>query len=250
MEFMADHSVTIGSHDVRATLAPAHSTKSRIADATLRGIVKQHDRSWFTLIACFLLTTLALSLVFAAVFAGVTAAIGDSGQTGDELQVEPVVPGQNFFGIVTDAHCVSTHEDSDKNASDGARICVRNGSRYAIVNGDVNGDKEYELVGELWQIGQFGGQWMTLTGVLARETIKVSSARLATANAISGNNIKREAMSRSIPSSVPPSLKASGLLAFLATDSRDGAVLEREPSVVHDSPMLNLGAVEITSNRG
>jgi hypothetical protein len=53
---------------------------------------------------------------------------------------------------------------------------VRNGSRYAI----VNGDKEYELVGELWQIGQFAGQWMTLTGVLDRETIKVSSARLAT----------------------------------------------------------------------
>jgi hypothetical protein len=117
---------------------------------------------------------------------------------------------------------------------------VRNGSRYAI----VNGDKEYELVGELWQIGQFADQWMTLSGVLDRETINVSAARLATANAIRGNNIKREAMSRSIPSSVPPSLKASGLLPFLATDSRDGAVLEREPSVVHDSPMLNLGAVE------
>jgi hypothetical protein len=55
------------------------------------------------------------------------------------------VPGQNFSGIVTDAHGGSTHEDSEKNASDCARICVRNGSRYAI----VNGDKEYELVGEL-----------------------------------------------------------------------------------------------------
>jgi hypothetical protein len=81
---------------------------------------------------------------------------------------------------------------------------VRNGSRYAI----VNGDKEYELVGELWQIGQFAGQWMTLIGVVDRETIKVSSARLATANAISGNKIKRKAMARSIPSSVPPSLKS------------------------------------------
>jgi hypothetical protein len=87
---------------------------------------------------------------------------------------------------------------------------------------------------------------MTLTGVLDRETIKVSSARRATANAISGHNIKRKAISRSIPSSVPPSLKASGSLPFLATDSRDGAVLEREPSVVHDSTMLNLGAVETT----
>ena len=76
--------------------------------------MKQHDRSWFTLIAFFLLTTLASSLVFAAVFAGVTAAIGDSAQTGDELQVDPLVPGQNLSGIVTDAHCGSTHEDSEK----------------------------------------------------------------------------------------------------------------------------------------
>ena len=111
---MADHSVTIGSHDVRATLAPAHSTKSRTAEATLRGIVKHHERSWFTLSAFFLLTTLASSQVFAAVFAGVTAAIGDSAQTGDELQVDPLVPGRNFSGIVTDAHCGSTHEDSEK----------------------------------------------------------------------------------------------------------------------------------------
>jgi hypothetical protein len=169
--------------------------------------VKQHDRSWFSLIAFFLLPTLASSLVFAAVFAGVTAAIGDSAQTGDKLQVDPLVPGQNFSGIVTDAHCGSTHEDSEKNASACARICVRNGSRYAI----VNGDKEYELVGELWQIGQFAGQWMTLTGVLDRETIKVSSARLAAANAISGNEIKREAMVRSIPSSGPASLKSTRL---------------------------------------
>jgi hypothetical protein len=168
--------------------------------------MKQPDRSWFTLIAFFLLTTLASSLVFAAVFAGVTAAIGDSAQTGDELQVDPLVPGQNFSGIATDAHCGSTHEDSEKNASACARIArmwVCNGSRYAI----VNGDKEYELVGELWQIGQFAGQWMTLTGLLDRETIKVSSARLATAGALSGNKIKREAMARSIPSSRPASRK-------------------------------------------
>jgi hypothetical protein len=168
--FMADHRVTIGSGDLRATLAPAHTTKSRTADAILRAIMKQHDRSWFTLIAFFLLTTLASSLVFAAVFAGVTAAIGDAAQTGDELQVDPLVPGQNFSGMVTDAHCGSTQEDSEKNASACARICWRNGSRYAI----VNGDKEYELVGELWQIGQFAGQWMTLTGLLDRETIKVT----------------------------------------------------------------------------
>jgi hypothetical protein len=137
--------------------------------------VKQHDRSWLTLIAFFFVTALASSLVFAAVFAGVTAVIGDSLQTGDELQVDRLVPSQNFSGIVTDAHCGSKHEDSEKKASDCAKKCVRDGSRYAI----VNGDRKYELAGELRQIGQSAGQWVTLTGVLDGDTIKVSSARLA-----------------------------------------------------------------------
>jgi hypothetical protein len=210
--FMADHWAQSDQATCGATLAPAHTTKSRTTNATLRGIMKQHDRSWFTLIAFFLLTILASSLVFAAVFAGVTAAIGDSAQTGDELPVDPLVPGQNFSGIVTDAHYGSTHEDSEKNASACTRMWVRNGSRYAI----VNGDQEYELVGELWPIGQFTGQGMTLTGLLDRETIKVSSANLATAGATRGNKIKREAMARSIPSSRPASLKS----IRLATISR------------------------------
>jgi hypothetical protein len=92
---------------------------------------------------------------------------------------------------------------------------VRNGSRCAI----VNGDKEYELVGELWQFGQFAGQWMTLTGVLDSETINVSSARLATAKAIRGNNIKREAMSRSIFAEQERYRGRAGNLPYLTLDS-------------------------------
>jgi hypothetical protein len=178
MEFVADDSgspsdVDLG--DLRATLAPTRTTKTRTADAILRGIVKQDSRSWVSLIAFFFVTALTSSLVFAAVFGGVTAAIGDSVQIGDELQVDRLVPGQIFSGIVTDAHCGSKHEDSEKNASDCAKKCVRDGSRYAI----VKGDRKYDLAGELWQIGQFAGQWVTLTGALDGDTIKVSSARLA-----------------------------------------------------------------------
>jgi hypothetical protein len=48
---------------------------------------------------------------------------------------------------------------------------VRNGSRYII----VDGDRIYELAGNLGQLGQFAGQRVTLIGVLNGNTIKVSS---------------------------------------------------------------------------
>jgi DNA-binding NarL/FixJ family response regulator len=63
--------------------------------------MKLHDRSWFTLIVFFLVTTLALSLVFAAVFAGVTAAIGDSAQTEERPGLEVCGEAANGNDAVT-----------------------------------------------------------------------------------------------------------------------------------------------------
>jgi hypothetical protein len=62
----------------------------------------------------------------------------------------------------------------EKNASECSRLCVRHGSNYII----VDGDKKYELNGELRQIAEFAGQRVSLTGVLDGQTIKVSSATL------------------------------------------------------------------------
>jgi hypothetical protein len=128
--------------------------------------VKQHDRSWLTLLAFFAAVTLASSLVFAAVFAGVTIAIagGEPPQIADDPQVDPGVPGQTFAGIITDARCGSRHTDSEKSASACARMCVRNGSRYVIVDGDRN--YQYQLAGNQWQFDRLAGQRVSLTGVL------------------------------------------------------------------------------------
>jgi hypothetical protein len=136
------------------------------------GVVKPPNRSWITLIGFFAVVTLASSLVFAAVFAGVTVAIGDeSAQVADEPQVGPIVPAHTFSGIITDARCGPRHTNGQKSASESARICVDNGSRYTI----VDGNKKYELSGKLRRIGQYAGQRVTLTGNLDGQTIEVSS---------------------------------------------------------------------------
>jgi hypothetical protein len=138
-------------------------------------IVKKDNRSWLTLVSFFLATTLASSLVFAVVFAGVTAAIGDEpAQAADETQVDPIVPSQTFSGVITDARCGAKHTNSRLNASECVKTCVRNGSRYTM----VDGDRKYELKGELRPIDELAGQRVTLTGILDGGTIRVMSANL------------------------------------------------------------------------
>lgn len=136
--------------------------------------MKHSDRSWLSLLGFFAVITLGSSLIFAAVFAGVTAAFGGSESAhAEDQQVDPIVPGQSFSGVITDSHCGPRHMDSKSSALECARLCVQNGSRYII----VDGDKNYELAGNPALFGQFAGQRVQLTGVLSGGTIKVSSAR-------------------------------------------------------------------------
>jgi hypothetical protein len=134
----------------------AHNKELGI-EGKLGGIVKQHDRSWPALVAFFAVTTLVASLLFAAVLAGVTVAIagGEPPQINinDDQPADPAIPSQVFSGIVTDARCGPRHKDSQQGASDCARMCVRNGSKYTIVDGDRN----YELAGNLRQLDQWSG---------------------------------------------------------------------------------------------
>jgi hypothetical protein len=151
-------------------------------EGRLGGIVKQHDRSWPALVAFFAVTTLAVSLLFAAVLAGVTVAIAGGGpaQISDDQQIDPAaMPSQAFSGIVTDARCGPRHKDSQRTASDCARMCERNGSTYVIVDGDRN----YELAGNPRQLDQWAGQRVTFRGILEGNTIKVNAESLGPVSA-------------------------------------------------------------------
>jgi hypothetical protein len=136
--------------------------------------VPETQRSWLSLIGFFGVITLGSSLVFAAVFAGVTAVIagGGAAQASDDQQVDPIVPAQTFSGVITDSQCGAKHTDTEKSAAECTRMCVRNGSKYLL----VNGDKNYEIAGDPGQISQLAGQRVKLTGSLAAGTIKVKSA--------------------------------------------------------------------------
>jgi hypothetical protein len=120
--------------------------------------VKQHDCSWLELLGFFVKTTLASSLVFAAVFVGVTVALagGESPQLPDDPQVGPVVPGQILSETITDAHCGSRHRDSELGPSERVTMSARNGSRYVIVGNDGN----YELAGDQEQFSKRGCRWL------------------------------------------------------------------------------------------
>ena len=143
--------------------------------------MKQPDRSWLSLLGFFAVVTLGSSLIFAVVFAGVTAAfsMSESAQALEDQPVDPLVPGQVFSGLISDSHCGARHIDSKNSASECVRMCVRSGSKYIIVDGDRN----YELAGHAQQFSQLAGQRVSLTGVLSEGTLKVSAASLQVAKA-------------------------------------------------------------------
>jgi hypothetical protein len=142
--------------------------------AALRIILRRNDRSWLTLLTFFAVTTLASSLALAALLAGVTVAIAGGEAPQVSASPDPTIPSQTFSGVITDARCGSRHRNSNQSASECARACVRDGSRYTV----VDGDKNYELAGNLSHLDSFAGQRVALTGVLDGNTIKVSSASL------------------------------------------------------------------------
>jgi hypothetical protein len=80
--------------------------------------------------------------------------------------------GETFAGLITDDHCGARHDmGSNKNPAECARACVRNGAKYAL----VNGDKSYALAGNAQELSRRSGQRVTLTGSLEGNTIQVRS---------------------------------------------------------------------------
>jgi hypothetical protein len=73
--------------------------------------------------------------------------------------------------MITDDHCGAKHADADKNPATCARTCVRNGSRYRL----IDGDKKYGLSGMYDQLNEVAGQRVKISGTLAGDTINVSA---------------------------------------------------------------------------
>jgi hypothetical protein len=132
--------------------------------------VKIQKGSWFRLLTFCSLLTLAASLGLAALFAGGAAALASS--DNEQVQKSDAAKGQTFSGMITDSQCGARHNRySGKRSADCARMCVQNGSKYLL----INGDQKNILEGNEPALNHMAGQRATVTGILTGDTIKVSA---------------------------------------------------------------------------
>jgi hypothetical protein len=147
---------------------------------SIGGTVKKQS-SWLVLVAFCTAITLAVALGFAILLAGGTAAFAVGGgssmvQSSQDLDDNPAVDegatARIFAGVITDSHCGARHAmDSGKTAGQCALMCIRTGSKYALVNGDTR----YFLAGGQDDLEKLAGERATVAGRLVGDTIRVSS---------------------------------------------------------------------------
>ncbi|MEY2413352.1 MAG: hypothetical protein QOD84_1958 [Acidobacteriaceae bacterium] len=129
-------------------------------------LLEDRKPNWWTLVFYCGASTLAAALGLALLFAGATVVFA-SGQSSETEQNGAL---QIFHGVVTDDHCGARHTDKEKNPSDCTRICVRNGSKYAL----VDGDKIFKLEGNDADLARLAWQRADFEGTLRNDTISIS----------------------------------------------------------------------------
>ena len=129
--------------------------------------------SWFTLVTLCTTPALAVALSLAVLFtsAAVAFAAADGGKPAAN-QESNKPKARVFAGLVTDDRCGGRHDmDSGKSPMECTKMCVRNGYKYVL----VEGDKKYALAGNESELDGLAGQRVKIVGSLDRNTIKVTS---------------------------------------------------------------------------
>jgi hypothetical protein len=132
------------------------------------------NRSWFALITWCVTPALAVALGAAVLFTGAAVAFAGSNgaKPGAATQSAESPRERVFAGLITDDHCGARHDmASGMNSTDCAKMCVRNGSKYVL----VQGNRKYALAGSVSQLDSLAGQRANVAGTLTGNTIKVSS---------------------------------------------------------------------------
>ena len=132
--------------------------------------------SWLRLLTYCLSRALAISLVITVVLVGGALAFAH-GQTVKVPRRSSIRPSglayQPISGVITDSECGARHnKDAKMSATECARFCARNGSKYVL----VDGEKRYTLTGNTEELSKFAGQRVTISGSRNGDTIQVSSA--------------------------------------------------------------------------
>jgi hypothetical protein len=136
------------------------------------GVVFQSNRSWFALITFCATTALVAALGLAILIASATVAFAVAKSLNFQKRRASMTSDQVFAGVITDAQCGARHATKlGQSPADCSRSCVRNGSHYAL----VNGDEQYSLQGNETAVERLAGQRAQISGVLAGETIQVTA---------------------------------------------------------------------------
>jgi Mg-chelatase subunit ChlD len=131
--------------------------------------------SWLRLLTYCLSRVLAISLVIAVVLVGGALAFAH-GQTVKAPRRNNIrQSGLNYqpiSGVITDSECGARHtKDTKMSATECARFCARNGSKYIL----VDGEKRYSLTGNTEGLSKLAGQRVTISGSRNGDTIQVSA---------------------------------------------------------------------------
>ena len=78
---------------------------------------------------------------------------------------------KTLTGIVSDSMCGAHHMAKDKSPADCARMCVKQGMKYAL----VVGGKVYTLEGHEAELDRLAGERATVKGNVTGETVAVQS---------------------------------------------------------------------------
>ena len=78
---------------------------------------------------------------------------------------------KTLTGIVSDSMCGAHHMAKDKSPAECTRMCIKQGTKYAL----VVGSKVYTLEGHESEVDKLAGQKATVRGSVKGETVAVQS---------------------------------------------------------------------------
>lgn len=130
--------------------------------------MEKKGRSWIKLVVFCSTSSFLTAILLALVFASATL-ITAAAQAPEKPA--PSDNAQSFSGIITDDHCGAKHKLADKSPGDCTRICVTQGAKYVL----VDGDKIYRLQGDVVKLYHLAGGRVTVVGSLHGDTIDFTS---------------------------------------------------------------------------
>jgi len=128
------------------------------------------NRIWFESVALGTAMACALALLIAVLAAGTAAVTGrdGSGQTNGADSAQE----RTYEGMVTCTRCGAKHSAKlARTASNCTLTCVHGGSKFAL----VDGDKLYQLDGDVSVLKRLAGQRARVVGVMRGDAITVTS---------------------------------------------------------------------------